>query len=522
MTKLSDIGLSGCNDGFQPAFMRTPCAALLLSAAAFGQGLWEQRAPMPVAATEVSSAYLNGQIYSVCGLTATGNTAVMYIYNVRRDEWRPGPPLPISGGGDHCNFAAARGRLYLLGAIRIGSSFIDGNTYEYDPQTNAWQMVARMNVPRGASGVAVINDRIYVAGGLAATGSVAAFEVFDPASRTWTVLPNMPSARDHLTAQAVNGRFYAIAGRTSMDLRANEEFDPATSTWRARAPILTARGGLGSGIINGRIVVFGGEGNSGRPESTFVENEEYDPAADSWRRLAPMITGRHGLYGVAADNRLFAISGGPVAGATFSAANEVFYLPPTSAPVIVQNGIVNAASYRPDSLAPGTIASLFGSNLSQGEQAAARLPFPMRLNAVEIRVNGETVPLIYVSPGQINFLLPGTLPVNRSATVAVVNAGAEGSAATINVTQVAPGIFGVLQRGEALEIYITGTAMPSGMPAVVMVGGTSAETLYFGPSGFQGVEQVNVRVPPGVRGPSVPVSVRVGDAVSNTVAIRIE
>jgi uncharacterized protein (TIGR03437 family) len=64
--------------------------------------------------------------------------------------------------------------------------------------------------------------------------------------------------------------------------------------------------------------------------------------------------------------------------------------------------------------------------------------------------------------------------------------------------------------------------MASGMPAVVMVGGSAAETLYFGPSSFQGVEQVNARVPPGMRGPAVPVNVRVGNAVSNTVAVRIE
>jgi hypothetical protein len=72
-----------------------------------------------------------------------------------------------------------------------------------------------MNAPRGASGVAAIGTKIYVAGGLAAAGSVGAFEVFDTATRMWTRLPDLPTARDHLTAQAINGRIYAIAGRTN-------------------------------------------------------------------------------------------------------------------------------------------------------------------------------------------------------------------------------------------------------------------------------------------------------------------
>ena len=97
----------------------------------------------------------------------------------------------------------------------------------------------------------------------------------------------MPTARDHLTAQTMNGRIYAVAGRAARDLNANEEYDPADATWRSRAPIPTARGGVGSAAVDGRMQVFGGEGNSGSPEGTFGVNEEYDPARDTWRNLAP-------------------------------------------------------------------------------------------------------------------------------------------------------------------------------------------------------------------------------------------
>ena len=280
--------------------------ALLLPALAAAQGFWEARAPLPAAATEVATAELGGTIYTTCGIERNGRRVPLYAYDPRTDVWTQAADNPIEGTADHCNIAAAAGKLYLLGAIRIGSSFIDGNTYEYDPAVRRWTTVARMNVPRGASGVGVVEGKIYVAGGLTANGSVAAFEVFDPTARSWTRLPDMPTARDHLTAQGVNGKFYAIAGRAGRDFNIVEEYDPAANAWRTAAPIITARGGLASGVINGRIIVFGGEGNSGTPQNTFRQNEEYDPASNTWRSLAPMITPRHGFYGASLAGRIFA------------------------------------------------------------------------------------------------------------------------------------------------------------------------------------------------------------------------
>src|SRR4051794_501075 len=183
-------------------------------------GVWEQRALYPISATEVSGAAIDGFAYVVCGLTDQGSSNRLYRYDPRIDSWVQRASLPVEGGADHCNVAAANGKLYFLGGIRVGSSFITGDTWQYDPSRDEWQRIGQMNTPRGASGVAVIGAKVYVAGGLAANGSVADFEVFDTETRQWTRLPPLPTARDHLTAQAVNGRIYAIAGRRDRDFTA--------------------------------------------------------------------------------------------------------------------------------------------------------------------------------------------------------------------------------------------------------------------------------------------------------------
>lgn len=540
----------------------------LCAVALQGQGLWERRAAYPIEATEVSAATLDGRVYALCGLLPDGkNTATLYIYDPYLDAWSEGPPVPIEGGGDHCNVAAANGKLYVLGALRGSSGIADGNTYEYDPSSQQWRIVARMNEARGASGVAVIGNRIYVAGGLAPNRSVNTFEVFDLSRGQWSQLPPMPTARDHLTAQAVNGKFYAIAGRVGAEnLRANEEYDPGSNTWRSRTPIPTARGGLGSGSLRGRIQVFGGEGNSGRPEQTFEQNEEYDPASDTWGTLALMTSPRHGLYGATLDGRIFTPGGGPRQGATFSNTHEAFFLPLPQPPSIGE--IRNAASFRPG-LAPGAIVALKGSNLSQGEQVISSFPAPTTMNLTTVRVNGTAVPLLYVGPNQINFQLPYSLvPGPITVTVGHVTQTSF-TVSAADATATAPGLFALsgngegqgairiagtgliarpagdgisrpARRGEIVEIYATGLGRldfpprfadpaPSDPPArtvetpEVTIGGVRAELLFSGLTpGAIGLYQINARIAENAQtGAAVPVSIRVGANTSNTVTIAI-
>jgi uncharacterized protein (TIGR03437 family) len=478
--------------------------------------------------------------------------------------------VPIEGGVDHCNVAAAGGKLYLVGAIRVFTSFIEGNTWEYDPAQDRWQNVGRMNTPRGASGVAAIGTNIYVAGGLATTGSVADFEVFDTVARQWRRLPDMPTARDHLTAQAIDGRFYAIAGRSSRDLTANEEYNPATNQWRARAPIPTARGGLGSGTVDNRIQVFGGEGNSGTPEATFPQNEEYDPATDTWRALTPMPTPRHGLYGITLGRMVFAPAGGPRAGANYTNVHEALILPPSQQPQVDSARVVNAASNQ-QPFSPGSLISLYGTGLAPAEQAAATLPLPVQMNGVAVRLNGSPIPLFFVSPGQVNCLVP--LDAAGVSTITLSYAGRESTPITLSAgsfrTDAAPGIFTLspdgqgavrisgsgliarsatdglsrpVQRGEAIEIYATGLGAVSNPPAlgyaaaasplsrtagetIVEIGSSRAEVLYSGLApGLPGVYQINALVPlDAPTGDRAPLTIRVNPqgVRSNPVTIAI-
>jgi uncharacterized protein (TIGR03437 family) len=101
--------------------------------------------------------------------------------------------------------------------------------------------------------------------------------------------------------------------------------------------------------------------------------------------------------------------------------------PQDPAPLYVESSIVNAASPFVDGLAPNTIATVYGQFLSHSTRAlsddevrAGVLPTTLRGTGVRVMVGGVLAPVIYVSPGQINFLVPSNLlPGNTELQVGI-------------------------------------------------------------------------------------------------------
>src|ERR1035438_6893233 len=67
--------------------------------------------------------------------------------------------------------------------------------------------------------------------------------------------------------------------------------------------------------------------------------------------------------------------------------------------------VVDSAGYG-TTLAEGLVATAFGANLSTGTGAATQFPLPQVLAGTQVFVNGVAADLYYVSPTQINFIVP--------------------------------------------------------------------------------------------------------------------
>ncbi len=74
--------------------------------------------------------------------------------------------------------------------------------------------------------------------------------------------------------------------------------------------------------LNGRAQGMGGETTS--TGGTFAANEEYDPQTNSWTKLTPMPTPRHGAVAGTINGVVYTVGGGATGGTSFTNVNEVF------------------------------------------------------------------------------------------------------------------------------------------------------------------------------------------------------
>jgi len=291
-----------------------------------GPGTWSTHAALSLGPRqEMGVAALDGKVYVVGGFDESGQAvATVEAYDPATDRWtrRASLPAPLH----HVNVAAVGSKLYVVGGLSGASFTASGTTLEYDPSLDEWSPRASMpgGTERGASGVAVLDGRIVVAGGLRGD-SVTDASVFDPAANAWSPLQPLAVARDHLGAATVGGRVYAVTGRAGGVLKAAlEVLDASSGSWSRRADIFTARGGVAAAELSGRLVVLGGEGNGGDPAGIFHQTESYDPAADAWRTDSPMQTGRHGIGAAVIGDRLYVPGGASHEGFGAVAVNESF------------------------------------------------------------------------------------------------------------------------------------------------------------------------------------------------------
>jgi uncharacterized protein (TIGR03437 family) len=230
--------------------------------------------------------------------------------------------------------------------------------------------------------------------------------------------------------------------------------------------------------------------------------------------------------------------------------------------------ILSAASPSVAAIAPGGLAFALGQNLAP-EANEILGPSPSSLDGAAVNIldaagNNTSAPLIFVSPGQLTFLVPATVAAGL-ARVTVTAPGSSQSANNVVIAPVAPAVFTVngnaVIAGYALRVSASGaqttepayalnpqgsySATPINMGAAtdkvyltiygtglqaagqanvsVTVNGVTAPVLYAGSSGFTGVDQVNVQLPASLAGSGeVTLQVTASGIAANAVQISIQ
>jgi uncharacterized protein (TIGR03437 family) len=231
-------------------------------------------------------------------------------------------------------------------------------------------------------------------------------------------------------------------------------------------------------------------------------------------------------------------------------------------PYISPAGILNGVGVTPSSsVAPGSIISIFGQSLAPEVQIGPVNPLSQNLVGVTVTVNDLILPLMFVSPGQINALLPSSLAPG-DYTLQIQVTGQPNISGPFTAARNAPGLFfqTIGSVNYALAMHADGSMVTTASPAVggetismlgtgfgpyqqavldgffppnpppavkdavtLSVGGINPAPTSTAAPGFSGVVATQFEVPSGLAGgTSVPVLVTINGVDSNTVMLPVQ
>ncbi len=216
---------------------------------------------------------------------------------------------------------------------------------------------------------------------------------------------------------------------------------------------------------------------------------------------------------------------------------------------------VNATSYDKQ-VSPGGIAAAFGAGMSNSIKVASALPLPTDLNGVSVTIDGTPTQLFFVSPTQINYLVPAGLHAGVAQVTVELNDNviAQGE---LNITENKPGLFtanasgsgvpaglalrvkangqysyeplarveggqvvaaAVVRRSdETLYLVLYGTGLQAALDDLeITIGGQTVRALYAGVApGFVGLDQLNLALPANLPAGNVTISLKINDGDGN-------
>jgi N-acetylneuraminic acid mutarotase len=173
-----------------------------------------------------------------------------------------------------------------------------------------WSARASLPIPKQELAVVAVGERVYVLGGLDASGrSLADVSVYDARADAWTAVTPLPEPLHHINAAVVDGRIFvagALRGGAFTAVGTTLVYDPGTNQWAPRAsmPAGTERGSSFVASIGTKIYVAGGlRGGS------VADFSEYDTVANQWAALPALPMGRDHGMGAAVQGLFYAIGG---------------------------------------------------------------------------------------------------------------------------------------------------------------------------------------------------------------------
>jgi N-acetylneuraminic acid mutarotase len=192
--------------------------------------------------------------------------------------------------------------IYAFGGFDASSRAMDFAAV-LDTRSGQWTDLPPLPHARYAHTVTLFDGSVYVIGGRDVAGEVAAVDVFDPRTETWTTLDRpMPKARardSHKTVATPEGLVVAGGQREFEDSDLVDLFDPRTGRWSTLPDLPEPMSRAGLAYADDRLWIS-------LHESAYVMDAT---KLETWEPGNALTLSRHGMGYVVHDGYLYSIAG---------------------------------------------------------------------------------------------------------------------------------------------------------------------------------------------------------------------
>jgi uncharacterized protein (TIGR03437 family) len=457
-------------------------------------------APPPSVFKFGEAVFLDNKIYIPGGLDSSFVARGLHlVYDVIANTWTTQAEAPVAGWSYALAVDNTRGVYYYTGGVNnLGPT---AEVRMYDPSTGAWTDLPPMSVPRWRHKAAVIEGKLYVAGGRSPAGFLDG-EVYDFATGQWAPIAPLNRLREYPATAVVRdaagnpywlflGDFFTapVFDAEIYDLRNNRciQLDGSFGLPLGFDSIsrgLEDRTLLGGGVIGGFFymvstlgplgyrterlpiapldIVFGGQPPVLAAPATQVGAADteikFTVSASDLDSVAPLTIAADGLPSGADfttrtvnNNRTVGVFKWTPTTADIGRSFSVSFTASDGQSSDTKQVIVRVVEALPLALmSPGganggrlavdSIGVAFGSNLAAGAETARSPRLPFDLMGTTITINGVPAPIFSVAPDRVSFLVPATIEPG-AATVVIRNPGGQYSIGTAEIVNEAPAIF---------------------------------------------------------------------------------
>ena len=197
--------------------------------------------------------------------------------------------------------------------------------------TSPWKKGAPFPEPDEELYGVALNGKMYVIGGWDDGKAGGVNYEYNPATDKWTKKQPMPRPAHHAALAAANGKIYVMGGFVPPKDTAIPvggawepidnawEYDPAADSWKSLAPLPGKRGSALAAEVGGKIYVIGGATTADGakdpfftffgPSKVLSTNDVYDPTTNKWESRTPMSVARNHSFGAAVNGKIYVIGG---------------------------------------------------------------------------------------------------------------------------------------------------------------------------------------------------------------------